>query len=51
VEVGSFNNRPRQNLTAAVRKGSVILNDEKGDKARVTANDLKATNGTIHVIN
>lgn len=37
-------------LTAAVVKGTVILTDEKGNEAKVTATDLKATNGTIHVI-
>ena len=37
-------------LTAAVVKGKVVLTDEKGDKATVTATDLKATNGVIHVI-
>lgn len=37
-------------LTAAVVKGKVTLTDEKGGKAIVTATDLKATNGVIHVI-
>jgi len=37
-------------LTAAVVKGKVVLTDEKGGKAIVTATDLKATNGVIHVI-
>ena len=38
-------------LTASVEKGKVVLTDEKGGKATVTATDLKATNGVIHVIN
>ncbi|MCY7420151.1 MAG: fasciclin domain-containing protein [Chitinophagaceae bacterium] len=38
-------------LTAKVVKGKVVLTDEKGGKATVTATDLKATNGVIHVIN
>ncbi len=37
-------------LTATVVKGKVILTDENGGKATVTATDLKATNGVIHVI-
>lgn len=37
-------------LTAAVEDGKVVLTDEKGSKATVTATDLKATNGIIHVI-
>ncbi len=37
-------------LTAAVVKGNVVLTDEKGGKATVTATDLAATNGVIHVI-
>ncbi len=37
-------------LTAAIVKGKVVLTDEKGGKAIVTATDLKATNGVIHVI-
>jgi uncharacterized surface protein with fasciclin (FAS1) repeats len=37
-------------LTAAIEDGKVILTDEKGGKATVTATDLKATNGVIHVI-
>ncbi len=35
---------------AAVVKGKVVLTDEKGGKATVTATDLAATNGVIHVI-
>ena len=38
-------------LTASVEKGKVVLTDEQGGKATVTATDLKATNGVIHVIN
>lgn len=37
-------------LTASVAEGKVILTDENGGKATVTATDLKATNGVIHVI-
>lgn len=38
-------------LTASIQGGKVILTDEKGGKATVTATDLKASNGVIHVIN
>ncbi len=38
-------------LTAEVVMGKVVLTDEKGGKATVTATDLAATNGVIHVIN
>jgi uncharacterized surface protein with fasciclin (FAS1) repeats len=37
-------------LTAAIEEGKVVLTDENGGKATVTATDLKATNGVIHVI-
>jgi len=37
-------------LTATVVKGKVVLTDENGGKATVTATDLKATNGVIHVV-
>ena len=37
-------------LTASIQGGKVILTDEKGGKATVTATDLKASNGVIHVI-
>lgn len=37
-------------LTAAIENGIVVLTDENGGKAIVTATDLKATNGVIHVI-
>ena len=38
-------------LTASINKaGKVILTDEKGGIATVTATDLKAGNGVIHVI-
>jgi len=37
-------------LTAKVVEGKVVLTDENGGMATVTATDLKATNGVIHVI-
>jgi len=37
-------------LTASIKDGKVILTDEKGGIATVTATDLKAGNGVIHVI-
>jgi uncharacterized surface protein with fasciclin (FAS1) repeats len=37
-------------LTAKIIKGKVVLTDENGGMATVTATDLKATNGVIHVI-
>ncbi len=37
-------------LTASVVNGKVVLTDEKGGMATVTATDLAATNGVIHVI-
>ena len=37
-------------LTAAIENGKVVLTDEKGSKSTVTATDLKATNGVIHVV-
>lgn len=37
-------------LTASLSGGSVLLTDEKGGVAKVTATDLKASNGVIHVI-
>ncbi len=40
-----------ENLTATLVKGKVILTDAKGDKATVTATDLTASNGVIHVVN
>jgi uncharacterized surface protein with fasciclin (FAS1) repeats len=39
-----------ENLTATLENGKVILTDEKGGKATVTATDLAASNGVIHVI-
>ncbi len=39
-----------ESLTASVVKGKVILTDSKGGKATVTATDLAASNGVIHVI-
>ncbi|MBS4065631.1 MAG: fasciclin domain-containing protein [Chitinophagaceae bacterium] len=38
-------------LTASIDNGKVKLTDEKGSSAYVTATDLKASNGVIHVIN
>jgi uncharacterized surface protein with fasciclin (FAS1) repeats len=37
-------------LTASIDNGKVKLTDEKGSSAYVTATDLKASNGVIHVI-
>ena len=37
-------------ITAALENGKVVLTDESGNKSTVTAADLKATNGVIHVI-
>jgi uncharacterized surface protein with fasciclin (FAS1) repeats len=37
-------------LTATLENGKVVLTDENGGKATVTATDLQATNGVIHVI-
>ena len=37
-------------LTASIQGGKVVLMDEKGGKSTVTATDLKASNGVIHVI-
>ena len=37
-------------LVASLVDGKVILTDEKGGKSTITATDLKATNGVIHVI-
>lgn len=37
-------------LTASIKDGNVILTDGKGNNATVTATDLKASNGVIHVI-
>ena len=37
-------------LTAAVKNGKVIIADENGGKATVTATDLKASNSIVHVI-
>lgn len=39
-----------QNLTARLENGKVILSDSKGNKSIVTATDLSASNGVIHVI-
>lgn len=38
-------------LTASLKDGKVILTDEKGGIATVTATDLKAGNGVVHIIN
>jgi uncharacterized surface protein with fasciclin (FAS1) repeats len=37
-------------LTASLRNGKVILTDEKGGISNVTATNLKAGNGIVHVI-
>jgi uncharacterized surface protein with fasciclin (FAS1) repeats len=37
-------------LTASLANGKVVLTDAKGGKATVTATDLEASNGVIHVI-
>lgn len=37
-------------LTAALDGSAVVLTDAKGGTSRVTATDLKASNGVIHVI-
>lgn len=37
-------------LTASLNNGKVILTDEKGGVSTVTATDLKAGNGVVHVI-
>jgi uncharacterized surface protein with fasciclin (FAS1) repeats len=37
-------------LWAMMKDGNVWLKDEKGNKAKVTAVDLKGSNGVIHVI-
>jgi uncharacterized surface protein with fasciclin (FAS1) repeats len=37
-------------ITASLEGGKVVLTDASGGKATVTATDLKASNGVIHVI-
>jgi uncharacterized surface protein with fasciclin (FAS1) repeats len=37
-------------LMASIQGGKVVLMDAKGGKSMVTATDLKASNGVIHVI-
>ena len=37
-------------LTASLQNGKVVLTDEAGGTATVTATDLQASNGVIHVI-
>lgn len=37
-------------LTASLRNGKVILTDEKGGISNVTATNLKAGNGIVHVL-
>ncbi len=37
-------------LTASLKGGNVILTDANGNVATITATDLKASNGVIHVI-
>lgn len=39
-----------QRLTARLENGKVILTDSKGGKSIVTATDLPASNGVIHII-
>jgi uncharacterized surface protein with fasciclin (FAS1) repeats len=39
-----------EDLTATLVDGKVILTDAKGGKSTVTAADLNATNGVVHVI-
>jgi uncharacterized surface protein with fasciclin (FAS1) repeats len=39
-----------ENVTASLENGKVILTDAKGGKAVVTATDLAASNGVVHVI-
>jgi uncharacterized surface protein with fasciclin (FAS1) repeats len=39
-----------ENLIATLENGKVILTDENGGKAVVTATDLTASNGVVHVI-
>ncbi len=38
-------------LTVTSQNGDVYLTDENGNKSKVTAVDLEASNGVIHVIN
>jgi len=37
-------------ITASIEKGKVIITDGKGGKSTVTATDLRATNGIVHVV-
>ena len=37
-------------LTAMMKDGAVWLKDENGNKSKITATDVKASNGVIHVI-
>ena len=37
-------------LVASIKGGKVVLTDENGNSATVTATDLNASNGVIHVI-
>ncbi|MDM9631727.1 fasciclin domain-containing protein [Robiginitalea aurantiaca] len=39
-----------QSLTLSVKDGSVMVTDANGNAAKVTATDVKASNGVIHVI-
>ncbi len=39
-----------EKLTAMLADGKVVITDAKGGKSTVTATDLKASNGVIHVI-
>jgi uncharacterized surface protein with fasciclin (FAS1) repeats len=37
-------------FTAAVKAGKVVITDEKGGQSTVTATDVAASNGVIHVV-
>lgn len=37
-------------VSASIEEGKVVLTDENGGRSTVTATDLKASNGVIHVI-
>ncbi|WP_124980301.1 fasciclin domain-containing protein [Nonlabens xiamenensis] len=39
-----------QNLYASLKNGEVVLTDEQGRKSIVTATDIEASNGVVHVI-
>jgi uncharacterized surface protein with fasciclin (FAS1) repeats len=46
----SFDNCSRRKLTASMKGENVIVTDDKGGVATVTAVDLNASNGVIHVV-